>query len=65
MQRIFIYPSDLQILTGQTPTWCRIILNRIRDAYGKQRHQHITIREYCKYENVDYDEVITALGLKK
>jgi hypothetical protein len=49
MLRMVIYPKDVEKITGKKyRTACRII-QKIRDALGKSRHQLVTIFEFCAY----------------
>ena len=43
---------------------CFTLMQTLKDALGKQKHQKITIKEYCRYEGISYDEVLEALKLK-
>lgn len=65
MHRIFLTTSDLQILTGTSSRNCREKLKILKDTLSKQKHQHITISEYCNYEGISYKEVLKALNLIK
>lgn len=65
MHRIYLTISDLQILTGTGHRNCYNVMRTIKDSLGKQKHQHITLREYSDYEKIDYNELLLALGLRK
>lgn len=65
MRRIFITVTDLQIITGTSERNCQKIMRTIKDSLQKKPFQHVTIREYCHYENIDINEVLEALNLKK
>jgi hypothetical protein len=49
MERICIYPKDIQILTGKTDRSGRNLIKKIKEALSKQDHQFITIEEFCRY----------------
>ena len=57
MNRITIYPKDIQRITGKSERQCRNILNDIKVFYKKQKHQIITIEEFCNYMGVDLNKV--------
>lgn len=62
-KRIFLYIKDLQTLTGKTYGNCRKEYNQIKDALKKKENQHLTIKEYCDYENISETEVHQSLGI--
>jgi hypothetical protein len=35
---------------------------KIRKHYGKERHQFLTVSEFCQYMKISEDEVYEALG---
>ncbi len=57
-QRIFIYSSDLMVWTGKSKRSCQSLLARIRHDLGKQPHQQITVYEYCRYMDLDPDDLL-------
>jgi hypothetical protein len=64
MRRSAITRKDIEIIKGCSKKTALKLLNTMRDVLSKQPHQTITIREYCKYEGLNYEEVITDLGMK-
>jgi ribosomal silencing factor RsfS len=57
MKRICIYTKDIQLITGKSERHSRTIISNIRDAYEKQKHQPITIYEFCQYMDMEIDKV--------
>jgi hypothetical protein len=57
MQRICIYTKDIQIITGKSDRYCRTIMKNIRTIHNKQKHQSISIEEFCAYQGLNCDEV--------
>ena len=53
MNRICIYPQDIQQITGKSERQCRNILNDIKVFYKKEKHQLITIEEFSNYMGLD------------
>jgi hypothetical protein len=57
MKRIAVYPKDVMRITGKSERYSREILKKIKRDLNKEKHQLITIQEFCKYMNVSIDEV--------
>jgi hypothetical protein len=49
MERICIYPKDIQIVTGKSERYGCNLIKKIKEALRKQDHQFITIEEFCQY----------------
>jgi hypothetical protein len=56
-KRICIYPKDVAIITGKTERYGRSLLNRIREHLDKEKHQVISIKEFCDYMGLNEEEV--------
>lgn len=56
-KRLYIYPKDVERITGKKSSYCCNVIQLIRAIYGKKKHQGVTIREYCDYMNVSREEV--------
>ena len=61
MERICIYPKDVQILTGKSERWGREIIKKIKQKYSKQDHQLVTVDELCVYLGLEKDTVLSKL----
>lgn len=61
MSRIFLTVRDVMKLTGKRKTACYEEINAIKDVLNKKR---LTISDYCKYYDLDKDEVETKINLK-
>lgn len=57
MNRICIYTKDIQIITGKSERYCRNIIGNIRKQNNKEKHQSITIEEFCDYQGLKTEEV--------
>ncbi len=57
MGRLCIYNKDIQLITGKSERSCRKIIAQIRKLYNKQKHQSITIDEFCQYQGLNCEEV--------
>ncbi|NGF55824.1 hypothetical protein G5B00_04795 [Parapedobacter sp. SGR-10] len=49
LKRLAVYPSDLQRITGQSVRTCQRLLNKIRDMFGLDKGQHVTIYQASEY----------------
>ena len=62
MNRLCIYPNEVAIITGKSMSSSRQLIRQIKDAYAKQKHQLVTIKEFCDYEGLPYDEVFNMIN---
>jgi hypothetical protein len=53
MERICIYPKDVQIVTGKSERWGRDVIKRIKKQFSKEEHQLVTVDEFCNYMSLD------------
>ena len=53
MERICIYPKDVQIVTGKSERWGRDVIKRIKKQFSKEEHQLVTVDEFCNYMGLD------------
>jgi len=53
MDRLCIYPKDVQIVTGKSERWGREIIRKIKSKFKKEEHQLVTIDEFCSYFGLD------------
>ena len=49
MERVCIYPKDVQIVTGKSERWGRDVIKKIKTHLEKQPHQLVSIDEFCLY----------------
>jgi hypothetical protein len=61
MHRIVIYAKDIEIITGKKERTARTLLSNIRKYYRKQKHQAVTIYEFCLYMDMSREEVMECL----
>jgi hypothetical protein len=59
--RICIYPKDIQIITGKSERQSRNIINSIKLQNNKQKHQLVTIEEFCIYTGLELNKVMQLL----
>ena len=63
MKRIVIYTSDIRILTDKSESYARKEIQNLRKVLNKEKHQKVTIREYCSYYGYVEEEVLEALSV--
>ncbi len=64
MERLCIYPKDVQVITGKSLRHSRYLINIIKKAMGKEEHQLLTVNEFCSFTGVPASEVEAALEPK-
>lgn len=57
LERITIYPKDIQRITGRSERYGRILIKRIKEHLNKEEHHFITIDEFCEYTGLKADHV--------
>lgn len=55
--RLVIYPKDIENITGRRDRTARKLLQKIREALGKQTHEFITIKEFCLFTGINEELV--------
>ena len=53
MKRICIYTKDIQIITGRSERYCRNLIAEIKKTNNKEKHQPVTIDEFCHYMGIE------------
>lgn len=64
MKRICIYPSDVAELTGKSLSSSRELIRHIKAVHGKQKHQLVTIKEFCDFQCLPFEEVFNMINKK-
>lgn len=57
MKRIAIYPKDIMVITGKSERYSRVLLNRIKNHLNEEKHQIVSIDEFCCFMGIKMDEV--------
>ena len=60
MNRICIYPKDVQLITGKSERWGREIIKKIKKKFNKEDYQLVTIDELCNYLGIE-SEIVSKL----
>jgi hypothetical protein len=61
MNRLCIYPKDIQIITGKSDRYGRYLIKRIKDYFKKEQHQAVTVEEFCQYMGLQLEAVVSQL----
>ncbi len=57
MERLCIYPKDIQVVTGRSEHYGRNLIKKIKERFAKEDHQFITIEEFCNYSGLALTDV--------
>ena len=57
MQRVCIYPKDVQIITGKSYRQSVRLVHKIKTALNKTTKEFLTIHEFCEYTGIKYEQV--------
>ncbi len=55
--RICVYAKDIQKMTGKGQSYARRLIQKIREASGKEVGDHITLSDFCRYTKMREEEV--------
>ena len=62
INRIIIYPKDIQRITGKSDRYGRPLLSRIRCRYHKEPHHFVTLDEFCTFTGLPSEQVVPFLN---
>lgn len=57
-KRVCIYPKDIQRITGHSERYSRMLLNRIKSHFDKDKHQYVTVKDFAIYSGIE-EEIIS------
>ena len=57
-----MYPSDVMMLTDKSESYARKEIQKLKKALNKEKHQKVTIKEYCHYYGLILEEVLGVLS---
>jgi hypothetical protein len=63
MNRLVIYPRDIIRITGRSESTARNEINYLKVVLEKEKHQKVTIEEYCDYFDLKLEDVQKKLSL--
>ncbi len=61
MNRSIIYPSDIMKITGKSQSFARKEIQNLKKALQKEKHQKVTIMEYCCFYGLDIKIILEIL----
>ena len=61
LNRICIYPKDIQRITGKSYRQSTRMLQKIKEDLGKPKNHFISVDEFCRYTGLKYEQVIHLL----
>lgn len=53
--RIVIYPKDVENITGRKERAARKVLQKIKQAFGKDKDAFVTVQEFSLYTGIEED----------
>jgi hypothetical protein len=62
LKRIVIYSKDIEKITGRSGRYARKIMAILRRDLGKQRHQFVSVGEFCLYTGLPEEEVFQYIN---
>lgn len=60
-KREFVFPKDIQIITGKGARYSRTTYGKVREYFNKEEHQLVTIDELAKYLGIDQNTLRVLL----
>jgi len=55
LMELYVYPKDIQVITGRSDRYGRNLFKKIKDHFKKQQHQAVTVDEFCQYMGLQQD----------
>ncbi len=62
MKRICINVKDIQWITGKSARQSRNILNQIKSKSQKEKHQLVTVEEFCAFSGLQVIQVMEIMS---
>lgn len=57
MNRVCIYPKDIQRITGKSYRQSTRLMQKVRKDLSKQPNEFLTIEEFCTYSGIKYEQL--------
>lgn len=61
MSRFIITPKDVEVILGVSSSYARRVVRVIKRKNNKEKHQKITVKEFCRDQGLDVNDVIQEL----
>ncbi|PIV95128.1 MAG: hypothetical protein COW44_00620 [Flavobacteriaceae bacterium CG17_big_fil_post_rev_8_21_14_2_50_33_15] len=62
MYRYCIYPKEISVILGKSYSYSCKLTRSIKDAYQIHKRRDITIKEFCEYMNLPYEEIFNTIN---
>ena len=62
LQTICIDTKQASIVLGKSISHARTIIRAIKDSHKKKSYQPVTIKEFCDYMDLPYEEVFNMVN---
>lgn len=56
-KRIVVYPKDVMTITGRSEKYSRNLLKQIKQQLDKEKHQFVTVYEFCQFTGMEPEQV--------
>lgn len=57
LDRVCVYPKDVQRITGKSERYGRMLLKKIKTKLSKEEHQFISIEEFSQYTGLKIEVI--------
>lgn len=57
VQRVCIYPKDIQRITGKGYRQCTRLMQKVKKDLNKLDNEFLTIDEFCTYTGIKYEQI--------
>ncbi|MBL1409154.1 hypothetical protein [Sphingobacterium faecale] len=61
LNRMTVYPSDLQKITGRSERTCQRIINKIKDMFGLGKQQLVTVHQASEYLGIPVSDMYSFM----
>ena len=62
MVRLIMTPKDVEVILRKSPSYARRIVRVIKRKNNKEKHQKITVKEFCRDQGLEVSEVVAELN---
>ena len=62
MQRLCIFPKDIQVVIGNSELYGRYLIKKIKEHLNNQPKQVVTVEEFCQYLSLYHQSVFQQIG---
>jgi hypothetical protein len=61
MSRLIITPKDVEVILRVSASYARRVVRVIKRKNNKEKHQKITVKEFCRDQGLEINDVIQEL----